>query len=345
MLTSFVVPTYRRPSALQLTLEALFELDHPASEFEVIVVDDGSGDDTISTVETISADRPNLKLLALANSGVARARNAGAEAAAGELLIFLDDDIIVAPDHVERHLAARAAHGDCRVNGHWEFSPATLEALEATPFGRFRIGVESWVKGETEKQPLPDGRLRPSTVTAANLSISKRLFVALGGFDATFPYAGCEDQEFAYRAAEADCAFIYDPAIRLLHNDGRLTERQFCERQRRGAITAVFLAARHPEAYAGRPLMTENAPLSRHDPLPRTLKKIVKSLYASAPGLWTVALVTHVLERMAPRSALLRKLYKMTVGAYIFRGIREGLEQMPDVRSAVQRAQVRAGHA
>jgi GT2 family glycosyltransferase len=280
----------------------------------------------------------NLKLLVQANAGVATARNHGAEAARGELLIFLDDDIIVFPDHVTRHLQAREAHGDCLVNGHWEFSPQTRAALEQTPFGRYRIEIEDWVKGGIDKLPLPDGRLAPAEVTAANLSVSAGMFRSLAGFDQSFPFAGCEDQEFSYRARQAGCAFVYDPGIRLLHNDGRVSLEQFGERQRRGAITAVHLAARHPADYVRRPLLLENGPLTRRDPPRRLLKKAIKHAYATAPGFAAASALARVLERLAPGSGLLRRVYTMTLGAYIFRGIQDGLAQLPEVRAAVLEA-------
>ena len=103
-------------------------------------------------------------------------------------------------------------------------------------------------------------------MTAANLGVSARTFAALGGFDERFPYAGYEDQEFSYRAREGGHRFIYDPAIRLEHNDERVTLEQFARRYERGAVTAVYLAAMHPEAYATSPLVLENAPITKYDP-------------------------------------------------------------------------------
>jgi GT2 family glycosyltransferase len=334
MRTSIVVPTYRRPEALRETLEALVGLNYPRDQYEVIVVDDGSGDETPGVVEKVAAAAPGVRYVHQENAGVAKARNTGAANASGELLIFLDDDILVAPDHIERHLEAREHYGDCLVNGHWEFSLATLSALEQTPFGRFRIGLEDWVKTENEKQPLDDGRLRPSEITAANLSITATSFDRIGGFDEAFPFAGCEDQDFSYRAQLAGYVFLYDPAIRLLHNDERVTLEQFCARQRRGAQTSVYLVARHPDRYADRPLLLENAPATPFDPWRLRLKKLTKAAYASAVGLATAAFVTRLFEKRAPRSPVLARLYTMTIGASIFLGVRDGLAQLPEARTA-----------
>src|SRR5919201_2639274 len=143
---SFVVPTFHRPEALRATLDALMELDFPRERYEVIVVDDGADQGTRELVDGFGGGSPRFLYLSQDHRGVATARNRGAAAAEGELLVFLDDDIVVAPDHLERHLEDQARFGDSLVNGHWEFAPDIRADLEATPFGRFRMDVEDWVK-------------------------------------------------------------------------------------------------------------------------------------------------------------------------------------------------------
>lgn len=346
MRISFVVPTYRRPEALRETLEALSSLSHPYDRYEVVVVDDGSNDVTPEVVQGFKDRSVAITYIYQENSGVAKARNTGAAAATGELLIFLDDDILVERDHIARHLAVRERYGDCLVNGHWEFSPHTTAALEETPFGRFRIHLEDWVKTAIDKEPLGDGRLRPSGVTAANLGISAARFREIGGFDEAFPFAGCEDQDFSYRAREAGFNFIYDPAIRLVHNDERVTLARFGARQRRGAHTSVYLVARHPEAFADRALLLENAQPTGFDPWRLWLKKRLKAAYASPAGLAAAGLLTSVVETVAPRSRILPRLYTMTLGAYIFLGVRDGLAELPEARAAaVEAMRQRYGNA
>jgi GT2 family glycosyltransferase len=322
---SFVVPTYRRPATLRITVAALLRVDYPPEHFEVVVVDDGSGDETRDVVADLGRG-PGARLVYLEqpNSGAATARNRGARAATGDLLIFVDDDIVVEPSHIHDHLAVPGSRSDTLVNGHWEF-PETLElALAGTPFGRFRLEVEAWVKEGVSKVPLPDGRLEPSAVTACNLGIPRAVFWKLDGFDETFPFAGYEDQELSYRAVEAGFRLVYDRRIRLIHNDQRLTLQQFCERQRRGACTAVHLAARHPEAFARRPLILENGPITRSDPRRTAVKKVLKRAMATPPALAGVHVGVKFLERVAPDSRLLRRAYWSVCGLYIFQGVRDG---------------------
>jgi hypothetical protein len=236
--------------------------------------------------------------------------------------------MLVDSDHIEQHLATRARYGDCVVNGHWEFAPETIAMLEESPFGRFRIAVERWVKDGIPKTPLDGTCVAPAGITACNLGIRRDLFWELGGFDEAFPFAGAEDQEFSYRAAQAGCQFVYNPEIRLLHIDRRVTLPQFCERQAQGAVTAVFLAAKHPAEYADRPLIAENAPASRQDPPSILIKKILKRVLSTRPALATAHAVIGIWERWRPHSAALQRAYWAICGLYIYRGVREGLRRL-----------------
>jgi glycosyltransferase involved in cell wall biosynthesis len=91
---SVVIPTHDRAVSLRLALDDLFAQE--LADFEVIVVVDGSTDSTTTELSRISD--PRLQVVARKNEGPCRARNAGAAAARGEWLVFLDDDDRVAPD-------------------------------------------------------------------------------------------------------------------------------------------------------------------------------------------------------------------------------------------------------
>jgi glycosyltransferase involved in cell wall biosynthesis len=139
---SIVVPTFRRPDALQQTLTALLALDYPPGRYEVIVVD-GADEVTAARVVGRLADRGiAVKLETQYQRGAAFARNYGARIAGGELLLFCDDDIVVTPPHLLAHLAAHERHRDAVVAGTWELPPAAIAALQTTPFGRYRIELE-----------------------------------------------------------------------------------------------------------------------------------------------------------------------------------------------------------
>jgi GT2 family glycosyltransferase len=324
---SVIVPTYRRPEALAETLRALLAIDYPADEYEVVVVDDGPGESTAAVVEAASHSGVPVLYVPQHQAGAARARNHGAEKACGDLLIFLDDDLLVAPDHLVRHAENQARFGDALINGHREFSEGMLAELMATPFGRFRVDVERWVEEGVAKEPLFEHYLRPTGVTATNLGLRAKTFARLGGFDETFPYAGCEDQELSLRAQEAGLPFVYDTHIRLLHNDRVVTLEEFGERQRRGAVTHVYLARLHPQVALNSSMLRENGPIQSGEPARRTAKKALKRALATKPGMAGARGVARALERVAPNSRALWRTYWAILGLYIFTGIREGLRR------------------
>ncbi len=99
---SIVVPTYNRAALLPATLATLFKLNY--SNFEIIVVDDGSTDNTLEILSGIKD--PRMKVIPIANSERAAARNRGAEHAKGEYINFFDSDDLALPNHLEE--AAKA---------------------------------------------------------------------------------------------------------------------------------------------------------------------------------------------------------------------------------------------
>jgi glycosyltransferase involved in cell wall biosynthesis len=97
MKVSVVMPNHNRADALPMTLEALSRQTFPASEFEVIVVDQASTDGSRELVESFSSPY-RLRLLKQAGKfGISVARNGGVEAADSNLIILLDADIIPDP--------------------------------------------------------------------------------------------------------------------------------------------------------------------------------------------------------------------------------------------------------
>lgn len=102
---SVVVPTYNRGSLLRSTLDSVRAQTLVPELVEIIVVDDGSTDDTVAQARTALEGAPNVRIIEQANGGVARARNRGWRAARGEWIAFLDHDDTFHPTKLERLLA------------------------------------------------------------------------------------------------------------------------------------------------------------------------------------------------------------------------------------------------
>jgi GT2 family glycosyltransferase len=322
---SVIIPTYGSRNTLPRTLDALLRSRYPAEGFELIVVHDGQQEAVSSQFDKAQEQGPLPALVHLSqdHKGAAAARNLGAKHARGELLIFIDDDMIVGPDFIEQIVTDWRSHGNCLINGAWQFTPEVESTLQNTPFGRYRIELEEWIKGGIHKEHLENDFYRASALTAADLAVPKSVFEKLGGFDEFFPMAGCEDQEFSCRAADAGYPMFYDGTIHLYHNDHRMTLREFGLRHEQGAITAVYLAATRHEL-ATRPLITRNRKIQLSDPWLEVLKKSIKTALSSTAVLNTVDVVIEKLEPIVRHDRFLRHLFRLSLAIHIFRGVRKG---------------------
>lgn len=94
---SVIVPTFNRSATLRLTVESLLAQSYPADRFEIVIVDNGSTDDTPRVIETFTARAPNVRAMVERRRGAHFARNSGAMAASGGIFYFTDDDMLADP--------------------------------------------------------------------------------------------------------------------------------------------------------------------------------------------------------------------------------------------------------
>src|SRR5262249_51635181 len=113
---SIVIPTYNRAERLPACLDALGEQTQPFEDFEVIVVNDGSTDETAAMLEAYSPPYA-LRVVQQENGGYGAARNAGVRVATGTHLLFLDDDVIASAGLVAAHLRVQREHEGAAVIG------------------------------------------------------------------------------------------------------------------------------------------------------------------------------------------------------------------------------------
>lgn len=321
---SIVVPTFRRPKALEETLRAMLGLDYRTDRYQVIVVDDGADDGTITIVERFRRRGLELILEVQQQHGAARARNQGARLAGGEIVLFCDDDMILEPSYLRLLVSATDRHGDAVISGAWRFSPRVMEALRRSPFGRYRISLERRFQEDAGGRPLEGdpGCLVMPLLGSGNLALRRDRFWEIGGFDEDFPVAGAEDQDFSLRARAAGAVLLLDTNIRCLHNDNRLTLRGYCAREERSAETMPYLVHKYPTELRGAAYVRENRPIRAGDPPSLVLKKLVKLVLAQEAVLEMVHRLVGLIEAAHGPERLLRRMYKMLLGVHLFRGFR-----------------------
>ena len=217
---SVILPHYEAQPQLDRTLAALTQQTYPLDLIEVVVVDDGSSE--APTIPAIAADlEASIHVQEDRGFGLARARNLGAQVATGEILIFIDCDMIPEMQHVEAHARWHHAVADAVVFGfrwHAEFDEFTPEDI-ATATSEGRLGElvsdqdpqrPEWVEGHIDRTdnltgPFDDLFL---VTSGGNLSIRRDLYLGIGGTDESFDQWGGEDNEFGFRAFQAGAVIV-----------------------------------------------------------------------------------------------------------------------------------------
>ncbi len=316
---SLIIPTFERPTVLYETVRALAQIDYPKDRWDAVVVDDGSRPETLATITNwIAASNAPVRLLRQTHRGPAAARNCGARAAAGEALIFLDNDCLVAPDFIRRHLQVLKENPGC-----WVVGRVVLPSeSRGTPFGRYRDDcLEAFHRSQQQAGPS-----ETEGITSQNLALWRSDFIGLGGFDEEFAIASSEDWELGQRAQDVGIRVLYDPQNAVLHNDWAVSLDHFCERQRLYSVSDVLLWRKYGERSPRARLVRESSPVRwTSDPPRLILKKMVKCVLATGPGRTAVRMACSFAERVAPDSRWNRRAYELAVGIAIFLGVREGL--------------------
>ena len=203
---SVVIPTYRRRDALPRALDSLGRQTAAADRFEVIVVDDPVEDDSAAVAALLDAERRPYPLRHLHRDarGVSAARNAGWRAASGRLVMFIGDDILLAPDALAEHLAWHERHpeDEAGVLGRVEWAGE----LRVTPFMRWlERGIQfDYVSLQGTEAPW-------THFYTANVSLKRAMLERIGGFDEErFPFL-YEDLDVGRRLSEHGFRLLFNP--------------------------------------------------------------------------------------------------------------------------------------
>ena len=200
---SVVVPAYNSAATLGDCLRALTSQSLPREQFEVIVVDDGSTDDTAAI-----AHRYGVRVIGQINAGAASARNAGWRAAVGCWIAFTDADCVPARGWLRALLAAvRAETGVAMPLG---AAGATIGLASTTPAARF-VDVTGGLDAQRHLTH-PRFPFAPS----ANMMYRRDALAAVNGFDERYrTYEACD---LHGRLIRADAGrFTFEPAAVVLH--------------------------------------------------------------------------------------------------------------------------------
>ncbi len=192
---SIIIPVYNRSSLLKRALDSLY--NQTVAEYEIIVVDDGSTD---NTAEMLRLFFPEINYIYQSNQGVSAARNKGLEHAKGDWLAFLDSDDEWLPGKLETQINALQLESEfkvCHTEELWVRNGIRVNQMQK------HKKTGGWIF----RQCLPLCAMSPSSIL-----IHRSVFDAVGSFDTTLP--ACEDYDLWLRiTAKYPVLYIEEPQI------------------------------------------------------------------------------------------------------------------------------------
>jgi glycosyltransferase involved in cell wall biosynthesis len=195
---SVVIPAYNGGTQLDECLNAIARL--ATAPGEIILVDDGSTDGSIE-----KAAARGIRILATSGrQGPAAARNIGAQATTGDIVFFLDADVCVHDDAMERLTAAFADPGTDAVIGSYDDDPSSRDFLS-----QYKNLMHCFVHQNANSEA--------STFWSGCGAIRRDVFLAMSGFDASYKRPAIEDIELGYRLRGAGRRILLDRGLRVKH--------------------------------------------------------------------------------------------------------------------------------
>jgi GT2 family glycosyltransferase/glycosyltransferase involved in cell wall biosynthesis len=188
----------------------------PTAAFEVIAVDDASPDDSAETLLQVGGMR---LIRNEANLGFVGSCNAGAAAARGEYLLFLNNDTQVMPNWLDGLLSCFTERADCGIAGSRLVYPdGRLQEAGGLVFA----DGDCWTVGRFEQRDAPIWRYRREVdyVSGASLMIRSEVFLRIGGFDVRYMPAYYEDTDLGFAVRKLGHRVYYEPSSTVIHCEG-----------------------------------------------------------------------------------------------------------------------------
>jgi glycosyltransferase involved in cell wall biosynthesis len=250
MQASFIIPTYNRAAQLEQCFEALLNQNFIKSEFEIVVVDDGSTDGTEKVVKKF-ADKEvvEIQYFRQENQGQGVARNLGIQKARGKVLLFIGDDIICVPDFLKEHMKL---HDKYRAENEavlglilWHPSMKITPLMDFLTNGSAvlgRFGGHQFAFEKLEGKKMADYNF----FYTSNISLKKSL-LQKHSFDHVFSKYGWEDIELGYRLQKEEGMKLHYNNQAVAYHLHEIDDRNFKNRMKMIGKSARVIDQKYPE--------------------------------------------------------------------------------------------------
>lgn len=224
---SVQICTYNRQATMRQCLSAFHKVDFPPSDYEIVVVDDGSTDGTGEMISSL--DLPcRLEYICKEHAGLAAGRNAGIRRARAPIILFIDDDTIAHPNLLREHWETHQWHADTIVMG-WVNHVESFDVIGEPRFTHSDISTHNF--------------------WTSNVSVPKRCLEEAGMFDEDFTEYGWEDVEIGYRLRRLGVRRVFNSRAIVFHCKPRWTAQDIPSLIRRAGSSgrsAVIYVSKHP---------------------------------------------------------------------------------------------------
>jgi len=310
LLLSVVIPCHNQADSLKETLSSLDKQSIPYDQYEVILIDDGSTDQTKGNADGFTSAY-SFRYVYQEKSGASSARNRGAEEADAELVLFLDADMICDPGLLSTHLQAHQGTNRAIVEGSrkpWRKETSSLY---------YQV-----IDVDTNFLPHLQREKNFGDMLSCNMSLSCKLFREIGGFDPGL--SRWEDIDFAFRAVALGAQLKFIPEAIAYHNHP-MTFPEYCQKQLITHQLALDLFRKHPGILVHFDYLRDRFNIDwMKDGGKLILRKLIRQFMTWRPVFGFMEFSVEVLERYFPNRSILSHLYTWIIASYQVIGLRNG---------------------
>jgi glycosyltransferase involved in cell wall biosynthesis len=285
---SIIIPTFNGSSRIGNCLDALLE-QTAGRDVEIIVVNDGSTDDTVDVIGRYST----VVLINQSNAGPASARNRGAMESKGKILLFTDDDCIAAPHWLNSMLEP---FGDPAVVG----AKGVYRTQQKSLIARF-VQIEY-----EDRYRLMSAADSIDFIDTYSAAFRRERFLEMNGYDTSFPVACAEDAELSYRMSNFGWKMKFAPTAIVYHTHPN-TLLAYVKKKYKFAFWRVIAVRKNPS----------KGIKDSHTP------QLMKLQLLFAPALLAALLLDLTMRRIVPAFVLVIGLFFLSTLPFAIRAFRK----------------------